>query len=121
MNYIINPNWIYWIYILDALKWSFLGLFIITSIAVFILGLLTYVEYDDFGKGSEDFIRYKKILKILLLVFVITFICFIFIPSKQLLIEMKVFELATKDNINITVENLKAVIDYIINAIKELR
>ena len=45
----------------------------------------------------------------------------VFAPSKQTLITMKVAELATKENVTLTAQQLKEIVDYIINAMKELK
>lgn len=112
MNYIINPAWFYWISVADGAK-----LFVLLcAVLLTLIGALVAIggAVDD-----EDEIKKKGI--ILLLVSVITWIAFIFIPGKQTLIEMMIARTATVDNANWTVETLKSAVDYIVEAIKSMK
>ena len=113
MNYIVDPSWVYWIGIAEAAKIISLVvgglLWIICLIAVPIF--VDDGEWEDVKKWAMPFIAVAFVLVII----------GVFIPSKQTLITMKVAELATKENVTLTANQLKEIVDYIINALKELK
>ena len=45
----------------------------------------------------------------------------IFLPSKETLISMMIAKYATKENLGMTVEGIKSAVDYIMDAIKEIK
>ena len=51
----------------------------------------------------------------------VTLIISLFIPSKETLISMMIAKYATKENLSMTVEGIKSAVDYIVNAMKEIK
>lgn len=120
MEYIIQPSWVYWISVLDALKTiAIIGL--IFSVIGLIIGICEYGCNAEYGPEDHDVIMGKRIIKITAPLTIILGLGAIFIPSERTLIKMMVMQLATKENVDITVEGLKSVTDYIIEAIKSLK
>lgn len=113
MNYIVDPSWVYWMNVADAIKCVVLvvgGTFgLISIIAIPIT--LGCNDWEDVRKWAIPFIVSAAVL----------LLAGVFIPSKKTMITMKVAELATKENITLTAQQLKEIVDYIINAIKELK
>ena len=113
MNYIVDPSWVYWIGIAEAVK-------TITLVAGGTLGLICLMAVPIFVSDGEWKDVKKWAIPFIVIAFVLV-IAGIFIPSKQTLITMKVAELATKENVQLTAQQLKEIVDYIINALKELK
>lgn len=113
MNYIVDPSWVYWMNVADAIKCVALivgGVFGIISV-IGIPIMLDCNDWEDVRKWAIPFIVSAAVL----------LLAGVFIPSKKTMITMKVAELATKENITMTAQQLKEIVDYIINAIKELK
>lgn len=118
MNYIINPSWFYWLNMVGSLREVSLGLAIAAAIIALILGLLVITDclYDeDLTK------RCCRLLKGLAIFTGIMVLLFVFLPSKNTLIEMQVARFATHENAEWTVDAIKSAVDYIIEAIKAAR
>ena len=110
-EYLINPSWFYWVNVADSLR----GLFIVFTILSGVVILVSFLFL------IEDLVEFKHQKKILIIGGILALICIlgiIFMPAKETLIEIEVARLATKDNINWTVESVKGIIDYVIGAIK---
>ena len=117
MNYIVDPSWVYWVEISSSLKVLCLligGLGIVAMIIAVPVCLAEAFDEDDYAKIRKWAIPIASVSIIFVLAGV-------FIPSKETLITMKVAELATKENIALTAQQLKEIVDYIINALKELK
>lgn len=117
MNYIVDPSWVYWMNISNVMKMMCLiigGVGIIALIIAVPVCLAEAFDEDDYAKIRKWGIPIASVSIILILAGV-------FIPSKETLITMKVAELATKENIALTAQQLKEIVDYIINALKELK
>ena len=113
MEYIVDPSWVYWMNVADAVKIAALvggGTFTIMSIIATPI-FLDCGEWKDVKKWAMPF----------MVAAVVLLLAGIFIPSKQTLIAMKVAEMATKENVTMTAQQLKEIVDYIINAVKELK
>lgn len=126
MNYIINPSWFYWINVLESAKDFATILLILAVIGLGVLIVIAAVNYELGDKLFEDS-EWKMYLKIKKLipkaVIVVLIICAIatFLPSKETLISMMIAKYATKENLGMTVEGIKSAVDYIMNAIKEIK
>lgn len=114
MKYYIDPSWIYWINTINSLRIVFITLTFL-SVIVSIMGLVTWISGD-----MEDNI-FKKGEIIPVSIFIISLLVVVFVPSKQVLIEMEIAKLATKENIQLTVDSLKEITDYVVNAITALK
>ena len=117
MNYIVDPSWVYWMNISNVMKIMCLiigGVGIVAMIIAVPVGLAE--AFDE-----EDYAKIRKWAVLIASVSIIIVLAGVFIPSKETLITMKVAELATKENITLTAQQLKEIVDYIINALKELK
>ena len=134
-NYIINPAVFYWINVLGTLQTLFAiaGSFLIVAGIIFVFGYYYQkneaIDYkwdsearehvkvidDDTMTIAKTFLKWAKITSVLSIIFIIASI---FIPGKVTSIEMLVARTATFDNVNMTVDGVKELVDYIINAIK---
>lgn len=113
MNYIINPSWFYWANVLTALNIVCYVLAIISGIilAIVIIGSTIDLCFDDF----------KKMAVICAIVFTISVLGAIFIPTEETMLKIMIAKYATKENLNITVDGIKSAVDYIVNAMKEIK
>ena len=118
MNYIVDPSWVYWMNVADAAKWISAIVGGICAIALIIgVPIAIYESCEDRPWHDEV----KKWALPCIIASVVLIAIAVFVPSKKTLITMKVAELATKENIDMTAQQLKEIVDYIINAIKELK
>jgi hypothetical protein len=117
MNYIVDPSWVYWMNISNVMKPLCLVIGVI-GIGTLIIALPIFVQeaFDD-----DDYATIRKWAIPIASVSIILILAGVFIPSKETLITMKVAELATKENVALTAQQLKEIVDYIISALKELR
>ena len=113
MNSIINPAWFYWLNILDNISTVAIVMTILSGIGLTILVGISFVD--------DMFVETKKPIVVLSIIFSVFLLISIFVPDKNTLLEMKAAELATKENIDFTVESIKSIVDYIINAAKEMK
>lgn len=120
MDYIINPMWIYWANVLGDLKIICTILAVFAGIAV-IIGVVVLATNEEYGENDEDYIAGRTMLRISLPVFIICLLVAVFAPSTKVLIEMLVAKLATKQNIELTTESLKQIVDYIAETIKSIK
>ena len=120
MNYIIDPMWFYWINVMDAINIiSIVG--ICVSVVFLIIGSIIYFEnygYDEDDRDKKLGANFLKIAIPFLIVFVLVVI---FLPTKSTLIEMQIARYATVENAEWTVETVKSAVDYIIEAMKQMK
>ena len=121
-NYVINPKIFYWINVLGILQTVlavFGGACVIAS-----FGLVAGWIYNvcKVKNGYDSNLPYLKVCRRLAIVTgIVGFILgavSIFIPGKTASVEMLVAKTATIDNVNWTVQQVKDVVDYIVQAIK---
>lgn len=117
MNYIVDPSWVYWMNISDVMKWMFL---IIGGAGLVVMFIALPIFYGE-AYGKEDYEAIHKWAIPVASVSALLILAGVFLPSKETLIAMKVAELATKENVQLTANQLKEIVDYIINALKELK
>lgn len=117
-GYIINPSWFYWVNVIHGAGIVVLVFAMIATILC-VFGLPLY--YGNEVYNDEDKKAFWKIAKKLIILCTALWIVYILIPSKETLIEMQVAKYATYENAEWTVENVKQAVDYIINALKELK
>lgn len=118
MDYIINPSWFYWISVLDGVKATLIASTIMSALVATILA--GFVFGDSWGDEDEER-NAKKALKISIVVLAFSIVGVIFIPSKQVLMEMMIAKYATHENAHVAVETVRSAVDYIIEAIKDLK
>lgn len=115
MEYYISPSWIYWINVVGSLRTLFISLMVISGGCVIIALPMAVVE------EVMEVSTFKKLEITACIIFMLSLFCMVFVPSKEVLIEMEVAKLATKQNVELTVESLKSIVDYIIDAIAKLK
>ena len=117
MNYIVDPSWVYWMNISNVMKIMCLIIGGVGIVAMMIAVPVSLAEaFDD-----DDYAAIRKWAVPIVSVSIILILAGVFIPSKETLITMKVAELATKENVALTAQQLKEIVDYIISALKELK
>lgn len=117
MNYIVDPSWVYWMNVANAIK---VLCAIIGGVCILVLMIGVPVCLAE-AFDEKDYTKIRKWAIPIASVGIILILAAVFIPSKETLITMKVAELATKENITLTAQQLKEIVDYVINAIKELK
>lgn len=113
MNYIVNPNWFYWVNVLTDLNIVCFVLAIISGIilAIIVIGSTIDLCFDDF----------KKLVVICAIIFAISVLGAIFIPTEETMLKIMIAKYVTKENLNMTVDGIKSAVDYIVNAMKEIK
>lgn len=117
MNYIVDPSWVYWMNVANVMKVLCL---IIGGVGIAAMSIAVPICVSD-SFDDVDYATIRKWAIPIASVSIILILAGVFIPSKETLITMKVAELATKENITLTAQQLKEIVDYIINALKELK
>jgi hypothetical protein len=135
MTYIIDPSVFYWINVLGMLQTvlAILGSFgLVGGIIAQIYGwrgksdaydteydstLRKHIDVID-DREMQEALKWIKRGRILSVVSVIFIIAAIFVPGKATSIEMLIAKTATFENVNMSVESIKELIDYIVTAIK---
>jgi len=120
MEYYINPSWVYWINVLDSAKTVAVVILILCGIGS-VVSFWIAMENLAFGKDDGDYKAGMKCLKVFLALTVLSLLIVVFVPSKTVMIEMLVARLATKQNVELTVESLKSVVDYVAEAMARLK
>lgn len=115
MEYYIDPSWIYWINVVTSLNTAII--IFMVFISLFAIFVLPFIAVEDLIEEST----FKKLEITSSIIFIICIFGLIFIPSKETLIEMEVARLATKSNIELTVDSIKGIVDYIVETINKLK
>ena len=135
MTYIIDPSVFYWINVLGVLHTVIAilgGCCLAGGITALIYGWYVKAnaydtEYDNILKKTIDVIddremqealKWIKRGRILSVISVIFIIAAVFVPGKVTSIEMLIAKTATFENVGMSVESIKELIDYIVTAIK---
>lgn len=118
MTYIIDPAWVYWMNISNSLKIMMIIIGALLTLSFIIIVPISFFDADDEGELWQ---RHRKAFMAWAVLALTMILIGVFIPDRQTLIEMKVAELATRENVMLTVDQLKEVVDYIVNALKELK
>lgn len=120
-NYIIDPAIFYWINTLGLLQTVmsvisfFLGVGFIICLVGFIYNTSEAEEYTENERYAKVF---KKWMIVSGIICVICMAAAIFIPGKTTSIEMLIAKTATFDNVNWSVQQVKEIVDYVVNAVK---
>ena len=129
MTYIINPMWFYWLSVVDRacqLVRTAAILFVILSAALFIAAAFCkYAAVYQNAVDEECFeyatgVKIQRIATAVAAIDVIMFIIYVFIPSRETLIEMHIARFTTVENAEWALDAIKSATDYIVSAIKEL-
>ena len=118
MDPIINPALFYWMSVAESIG---IYAFILALISGITLVIVCGVYAFDSPWDEDEEKNFKKAIKILAIVLMLSILFSIFIPSKNTMIEMLIAKYATYDNANWTLETVKSAVDYIVEAIKSLK
>ena len=119
MEYIINPEWFYWLSVFGGVKTLSILVAIFSFIIVIVLIVCYFVECD-FHNNEHCLTIYKRWILLCFVVCISSMLIAVFVPDKQTMIEMQVATVATKTNVEWTVEQLKVVVDYIFERINSV-
>lgn len=119
MNYIIEPSFFYWLSVAEAVKTLFGVIAGLCGAGGIVVGSLYFMSSADFGKEARDTKIFHKMFTVLLSLVLISIPIAIFVPSKETLIEMKIAQYATYENIDTAQSKVKEVIDYIFEKANE--
>lgn len=119
MTYIIGPMWFYWLGVVDALQ-DVVFASLLISILIFCTSAVVYFINLGSFHDDTDAKAAKRIMKLSFIFLVIFGLLFLFLPTKDTLIEMQVAKLATVENAEWTVDAVKSAVDYIVEAIKSI-
>ena len=114
MTYIINPAWFYWVNVIDDLKSFIFAMEFIAGIALVCMVIIGFVD-SLFEKKT-----YCDVFKYFLLMFGVSSILFILIPSKETMYQMMVAQYISAENLTLSVEAVKDAVAYIVQAIAEV-
>lgn len=110
MNPIVNPLFFYFAMIADGLSFLFGLIGFLGTCSVVVFAVILCLMYDDCKTDEDFYLLAKKIFKWSIVVTAISWIAFILMPSKEVLIEMEVAKYATPDNIkSVATEIIKVV------------
>lgn len=119
MNPIVSPWIIYLIETLSNLK-PILSICIFIFLGIcFVLGLVTFIIYDDNDNKNICSLWYSK-LHFFFIVIVVSTIINTCIPSKETMYTMLVANYVTIDNINMFGDGVKNTVDYVMDSIDQL-
>jgi len=119
MTYIINPSVFYWIKVLDGLASISISFLIIGGVGIFAFGIMGPVDFACMDDEEAKVI--KTLFRITIPMFVVGLLGVVFIPDKQTMIEILVAKTVTVENAEWTVDSLKSVVDYIVQAAQNLK
>ena len=110
-EYIIDPSWFYWASVFNGLK---ITLLIVGAAGAILLGIATAVALGD---SEWDNLKKKKIYWAGWIVSVLILFCGMFAPSKEVMMQMMVARFLTHENVAYSVETIKEIADYILQAV----
>lgn len=111
-EYIINPSWFYWASVLNSVRVAF---FVISVVGLIVGAVMTILYVSD--EGDFGYLAKKKWFWVLWSVGIFLFIVALFMPSKEVMIQMMVARYLTHENIAYSVETIKEIADYILQAV----
>ena len=118
MNYIVNPAIFYWMSVLDSLKGVSVALLVLSVISI--VFLIAIFSIDGWSWDEEDKERFKKIKRIVVILLTVTSLIVIFVPGEKTVVEMLIAKFATVENAGMTIDAIKGIVDYIVEAMKTL-
>ncbi len=126
MDYFIDPSWFYWLKVINSVNVACIVFSVLLAFAAGVLSISGLINYDCGKKfhDEEDLQSGKRSLRIALIlgiIFIFTVLASVFTPDRDTLIEMQIAKYATKENVNVTIESLKSVVDYIVESIGSLK
>ena len=126
-NYIIDPAVFYWMnvlniaHILTIVIFSFGLILVITGTICDIMYTYNFKTYPRVCEHDGEVAKiWHKVAVIASIISVISGLIMIFVPDKTTSIEMLIARTATYENAQLTVQGIKEVVDYIVQAIKSI-
>lgn len=117
MNYVINPMIFYWLQVIDIV-WC---LAVVAMIICAILAMfMSFCLIDSSPEWEEDK-KFRKVRKTAIVIGLCCLAIMIFLPNKDTALAILISKLATKDNVNLTLEGVKKAVQYIIEASKAIK
>ena len=121
MTYYINPVWFYLIDVCGGLK----ILCVVVGILA-LVGTLLYLAYGmDELKGyegyEEEWGKCSKLSKKLLIIFSFVLALGLFLPKESTCVKMMVSSVITKENVEVATEDVKELVDYVVDKINEVK
>ena len=113
---IINPMYLYLIEVLHNIDVLNQGLFLLLSIAMFILSGL-YIGVDEMPK--EDIAALKWWMKVIGAIWLVSLSICIFVPTKDMMYKILIASYVTTDNIQIVNEAIKTNLQDYLNMLGE--
>ena len=119
MGYIIAPKLIYWINTFHNIQTALLVIAIFGGIVLGIVTVALAIEGED--GLLNDYSKMKKKCIVGWIAESAIILALVFLPSRKTIIEMMVARIATRENIDLTVDGLKSVVDYIAETISNMK
>lgn len=110
-EYIINPSWFYWASVFEGLK---IMLLIAGGVGALSLGIGTGFALGDYGWNN---LKKHKLYWIGWIASLLALAGGLFAPSKEVMMQMMVARFLTHENIAYSVETIKEIADYILQAV----
>ena len=116
-GYIVDPMWFYWLQVCGYLGGllMFAG---ICGIIVFFAVCGSVLAFSGDNFSEEDVKKLSKTVKIGSIISVIVLTVGMLIPSEETLIRMEIAKNATYENVEVVMEEITNVADYIIGELK---
>lgn len=124
-EFIINPMWIYLIDLFSNLKSLSLLLLILVSVS-FVMCAIGYVVWRacEFGCEYDEDIEmdkaFKRAFKIGAIILTATSLLYTVVPSEKTMYAMMVATYVTPENVELTGETIKDIVDYVFEKAGEL-
>lgn len=126
-NYIINPAVFYWLNVLNIIHILTIIAFIFGIIFTFvgficnIVYMYNFRAYPHTCEHDDEIAKiWRKVAIVASIVTVISGIIMIFVPDRTTSIEMLIARTATHENVQLTVQGIKEIVDYVIQAIRDI-
>ena len=118
MEQIVNPAFFYWASVFSGLKVAFVFLTIGCLVLLACMFFYYDSEYCGWDDDDEMAIAFRKNMNKIAVAIIVMAVIFIFVPSKQTMIEMQIAKMATGDNISAVIQKITEVAKEIIESAK---
>jgi len=121
MTYYINPIWFYLIDVCGGLKVLCLvvGIFaLIVSLVYLVYGMDELKDYEGY---EEEWEKCSKLSKKLIIIFSFVVALGLFLPKESTCVKMMVSSVITKENVEVATEDVKELVDYVVDKINEVK
>ena len=121
--------WFYWLSVVDRacqlVRTAAILLFLLSAALFIAAAFCKYAAVYQNAVDEECFeyatgVKMQRIATAVAAVAAILFIIYVFIPSRETLIEMQIARFTTVENAEWALDAIKSATDYIVSAIKEL-